>query len=190
MAEENHDITAALRRHTPAALRVHLADGGIRELAPPGGKRKRWSAVSQLLEEYQWSSCELLNNKSQVLHVLENDAPAEDLEDIGAGANGNGQVAGLMNIMLRGQDIALKRNAEQTKQLVDCVLRLAQAQHDSMVALQKLYTGNLRIVSELQAAVGKAADDADDEGLLSGKAIAELIPLLAAGHARSKEQAK
>jgi len=179
MAEENHDITAALRRHAPAALRVHLSDGGIRELAPPGGKRKRWSAVSQLLEEYQWSSCELLNNKSQVLHVLENDAPAEDLEDIGA-SNSNGQVAGLMNIMLRGQDIALRRNSEQTKQLVDAVLRLAQSQHESMVALQRLYTGNLKLVTELQEAAVKAKDDDDDDGILSGKAIAELIPLLAA----------
>lgn len=174
------DLAAAMRRHQPASLKVLLADGTVRDLAPPGGRRKRWSHVVATLEEYQWISVELLNAKSQVLTTIANDAPPDDLEDLDSPGPGGAQW--YVNGVLRGQDVVLRRHVEHTSKLTDAVVKLASVTVETLQSVQRLVSSHLEVVK------GLGGDgDGDGDGALSGAAMGDLIQLLAARNAVEKK---
>jgi len=167
-------LMVALKRCKPVALRALLADNTSRELAPPGGKRKNWKRMVETLDRMPWVQAELLDTTGRVVDVVDNDEPAGELEDL-AGVAQTGQVANLLNLMLRAQDMALKRNAEQNSQLATTVLKLADVLMRRLDSLERGYAANLKVAQQFVRQMGD-----EDEELLSDGPVGALMPLLAA----------
>jgi len=172
-------LTAAFRRCKPASLRATLADGSVRELAPPAGKRKRWSQITTLLDRMAWVSLELLDVKGRLVDCVENDQAGdiEDIQDATPGAVGT--AAKLLTIMLRGQDVALKRHGSMVESLVNANLRLCDVLMGRVESLEKGASANLKM-AEKYARKLAAAGDEDENGLMSSDLVADLMPMLLA----------
>lgn len=168
-------VAKELKRLKPVALRVELHDGSVREVAI-GGRRNKWSNCMATLAQLPWVQAEALDPKSRLIGVIENDqADVEDDDLFDDVPNTTADVKALMGVMLKGQDIALRRNAEQTKQLTDTVLKLADVLMTRLVSLERSYMNNLKLVQQFAAqGAGASSDD-----LMSTEAIGALMPAIA-----------
>jgi hypothetical protein len=148
-----------------------LLDGETKDVAIPG-KRKKWAQVLSILDKLSWIRLECLNAKGSVVDIIENDDPAEDLEDLdGYG----GQVHQLTGLMLKAQDIALRRNADQTKQQNEMILGLAKLLMERLNALEKGFAANLKMAQRFAMA---AAESGDEDELFSSPLVEALAPHL------------
>jgi hypothetical protein len=135
------------------------------------GKRKKWSHVRQMLDRLSWIRLECLDPRGKTLDIIDNDEPAEDLEDLdGYG----GQVHQLTALMLRAQDVALRRNAEQNRQSNEMVLELCKVLMARLTSLEKGFASNLALAQRYV----KASAGEDDDGLLSDPLVGALAPAL------------
>jgi len=167
-------VAKELRRLKPVALRVELHDGSVREVAI-GGRRNKWSNCMATLSQLPWVQAEALDPKSRLIGVVVNDqAEAED-EDIFEDSPVTGDLKALLSLMLKGQDVALRRNADQTKQLTDTVLKLADVLMTRLVSLERSYMNNLKLVQQFAAQGGAGSG----EDLMSTEAIGALMPVIA-----------
>ena len=168
-------LAKELRRLKPVALRVELHDGSVREVAI-GGRRNKWSNCLATLAQLPWVQAEALDPKSHLIGVIQNpDADEEDDNLFDDQANTSADVKALVGIMLKAQDVALRRNSDQTKQLTDTVLKLADVLMTRLVSLERSYMNNLKLVQQFAAQGGGG----DSESLMSTEAIGALMPAIA-----------
>lgn len=167
-------VAKELRRLKPVALSVELQDGTRREVAI-GGRRNKWSNCMATLAQLPWVQAEALDPKSKLIGIVVNDQVDDDDDELFEDSHVSSDVKALMGIMLKGQDVALKRNSEQTKQLTDTVLKLADVLMTRLVSLERSYMNNLKLVQQFAANGGGSSG----EELMSTEAIGALMPVLA-----------
>ena len=161
-------LTARLSKTRPSSLRVILTDGSEKEVAIPG-KRKKWSQVAKVLESYSWLRCECLDPKGRALDIVEN----EDLEEFEEEGSTARDLKPLLALMLKAQDIALRRNAEQSKQVIEMNLKLAEVLMKRLTSLEASFASNLRMAQRAAGANGE-----ESEGMMSTALIEALAPQL------------
>lgn len=116
-------LLGALKKHAPARLRATLTDDTVKDIAVSRG-RVKWAPVVELLGDLAWSRVELLDAKGGLLSVVDNDAPATDLETVGGASSGStraAEVGHLLGLMLRAQDMALQRHTEALKPTLEAL---------------------------------------------------------------------
>lgn len=121
-------LLSNLRRVAPVKVRVFDAQDEARDVAVPT-RRKKWSQVVQTIEARPWVRVEMLDKTGAVLGYVENDGPAEDLEDISGGGDsgGRGMIGhrAMLEMMIKAQTVALSyRDKEHTTLLQNVSLIL------------------------------------------------------------------
>jgi len=174
-ADSRSAVAKELRRLKPVALKVELHDGTVREVAIVG-RRNKWSAAMATLAQLPWVRLEALDQRSRVIGIIDNDQAEEreDELDFGDDMAVAQELRPLMALMLKAQDVALRRNGDQTRQLTETVLKLADVLMARLVSLERSYMNNLKLVQQFAANSGGSGDD-----LMSTEAMAGMMPLLA-----------
>lgn len=169
----NDATLSKIKRCRPASLKVILVDGTEEDIAIPG-KRKKWAAIAELIDKLAWVHIKCLNAKGATLDLLENDEAADEMEPLdGYG----GKVHQLTALMLRSQDVALRRQEKAMKDTMDMNLQLCKLMMDRLNALEKSFGANLKLVQRFARAAG---DSDGDDDLMSDQLLALMFPQLVA----------
>ena len=180
-------LFARLRKCKPRKLRVRCADGEEREVEVPA-HRNRWKALEGILRELEWVRVEAQNSKGSVLDIIENAdyEPADEIDQpfniVDDGGNRVADVAviaaQLVTVMLRAQDVALKRRTDDTRLCIDAQRQTIDLLVTRLTNLERFYGENASKVHELTRALADGANG--DE---SGAALAVLAQVLTQGKA-------
>jgi hypothetical protein len=173
----------------PSALRVTLIDGEVKDVAVPIRKRK-WQAIRSVLEGLDWVKFEALDKKGQIVGVYEAPeakqvAAVTEEDDAGDVAEDAFFVAvrRQTSLMLRAQDVALKRQSETQGQLLDQAVALLKVLTERTINLEKMYASNLTLVQELSMG-GPEEEPMQSDALLKALAPAMAKRLIGAGNKR------
>lgn len=125
-------------------VRVHTVDGQSADVAINERQRYRWKRLSETLDSFDWARLEALDDKGNIVGVLDNaNAGPDDSFDVGAldaigdETGGVGDVAQLTRIMLAAQDLALKRNNEHTRDLLNASVDLLRSYAQQLATTQQ-----------------------------------------------------
>lgn len=181
-------LLATMRRLAPAKVRAFDAEDTPRDIAVPS-RRKRWSQVVQTIESRPWVRVELLDRSSAVLGYVDNDGPAEEIEDISATGAGAGaqivQSRWFLDMMIRAQSTALSfRDKEHTALLQGMVnlLQVSSEQTRELVVFMRMQRDAAIETMAARAAAAAKGDELDLEALAeiikqSPKLLGALAPL-------------
>lgn len=173
-----------LRRIAPHHVRVYDSSDDYRDVAVPT-RRRRWAQVIETIEARPWTRCELMDKAGAILGYVENNAPAGELEDIGARdtpqmANGRW----LLDMMIRAQTTALTFRDKEHAALLAGMRDMMAVQTDAMRETIGLMREQRDVVAET-AAIRAAAEKGDDLDQIvklieaSPKLMEKLGPLIA-----------
>jgi hypothetical protein len=155
-------IITALKRWNPASVRVHLADGRTEQVAIPGRKNRRWVQVEKTLSQLRWVRLEALDAKGAIIDVLDNDAPASELEDLD-GTGTQNETARMLQLMLRAQEVALARQDKLVNTMLGNNLELSKVLMSRLNALEASHGSMLDLMREKMLELGgddmKSGDD-------------------------------
>jgi hypothetical protein len=161
-------------RPTPRSLVLHLADGERKTLAVPE-RRRKWVGIRKQLETYKWETIEAVNEKGAIIDTLSNDAE----DDYGLPVNDEhkpvAESAQMLALMLRAQDVALRRDKERIELLLTHQTKLVELVMGRLTAIEKDNMSHLRRISDMML---EGASD-DDEAGISGPMIANLLSMWA-----------
>ena len=148
-------------------------------------RRKKWGHVADVLTRLNWVEIRTFDKKGAMTAtlVLEGSDVEEaedaliDLDDGNERQSAALFVHGdrLLKLLLRGQDVALQRNNQSVKALVDACTRLLEASTTRVVALERI-AQNL-IAENLKQAQALAEATAGE--LVSGGLMESLAPAIA-----------
>lgn len=154
-------------RTRPTSLRVTLASGDVRTVAVP--EVKRWKQrVADVLASLSWISFESLDAKGQLLAAPCENQGAEqagDLEDLVDASATTAQVGGLLSLMLKGQDVALSRQARAYESVLANNAKLLEVISARLMAMEKQRHDDMVHLAELYQRVGQAGDSGGDDAM-------------------------
>lgn len=167
-------LLAKLRSLAPVRVRAYDAEDNPRDIAVPT-RRKRWSQVVATIESRPWVRIELLDKSGAVLGYVENDGPAEEIEDIGTGPAGSQivQCRWFLEMMIKSQTAALSfRDKEHTALLQGMVnlLQVSAEQTRELVVFMRMQRD--AAVETMAARAAAAAKNGDEWDL---EQVAEII---------------
>jgi hypothetical protein len=178
------ELIERLKAGQPKKLRVYDVDDTMRDVAIANHRRK-WSAAAATLASYAWTRIELLDGKNAVVGVIERGTtPATGIEDLatspgGRAAEVNAQVAGLLSLMLKAQDVALDRQQRMMSAVLDQQASLLRIVATRLTDAERARSEDMRAIRELTLAVADAEADAAEAAASqgqSGDALIKLVP--------------
>lgn len=179
-------LLATMRKLAPVKVRAFDAEDTPRDIAVPT-RRKRWSQVVTTIESRPWVRVELLDKSGAVLGYVDNDGPAEELEDISAGPAGAQivQARWFLDTMIKAQTAALTfRDKEHTALLQGMVnlLQVSAEQTRELVVFMRMQRDAAIETVAARAAAAAKGDELDLEALAeiikqSPKLLQSLAPL-------------
>jgi hypothetical protein len=179
-------LLASLRRCAPVKVRVYDAQDESRDVAVPT-RRKRWSQVVETIEARPWVRVEMLDKAGAVLGYVENDGPAEELEDLDADRRGGGMFRerALMEMLIKAQRMALEfRDKEHTTLLqnVSVILQTNANVMQETIAIMRLQRDEAVSIAEVRAEAAAGGDLGEVVKLIeaSPKLMQSFGPLIAA----------
>jgi len=151
-------LLSALRQLAPAKVRAYDAEDNARDIAVPT-RRKRWSAVIQAIEARPWIRVECLDRSGAVLGYVQNDGPAEELEELGTTPHGAVamQQRWLLELLIRAQQTALTYRDKEHSALLVAVRDIMAVQSDATRELVVLMRAQRDIAAEMAAQRAAAA---------------------------------
>lgn len=158
-------LLAALKRHNPAKVRAYSGDDDIRDIAVPT-RRKRWSAVIEVIESRSWSRVELMTRSGEILGVVDNTSPAGDVEDVGAesrAAKTRSEAEWIVQLVVRAQREALTFRDAEVTQLLQAQGAVVRELTNGMQALTAMYQAQVQAAHELATVQAQAASGGDSE---------------------------
>lgn len=126
------------------SVKVVCVDGRETELALPPKQRYRMKRFSEALAGFPWFRLEALDSRGKVLGWCEN-AEVDDEVREDAVSDTTAEVNQLTSIMLRAQDVALRRQAEHTHELLSASVELLRV-YGQLLSTQQ------QTIAQLQAA--------------------------------------
>lgn len=163
-------LVLALRKLRPAKVRAIVDADTARDVAVPGSQRHRWQTVARVLASFQWQRVEALDKSGALLGVIEGDheedpiVPAVDMMP----AAGLDREHGLLTLMLKAQEVALRSQAGAMATLVDGYKALAETMFARLssheAALDKVLS--LAHQAATRVATGGAADEDPTDKLM------------------------
>lgn len=168
-------LMGKLKSWQPLSLDVLCADGATKQLAVPA-KRRKWQTLQHMLEHLEWVRVEAKRG-DKIVGFFENPdfAAAEEIEDLEF-SGATGEVAKLLSLMLRAQDVALSRRGNESKAALDALVKVVGIQGTRLQHLERVYASNISMVQSMVKKLGGAADD--EIGDMSGAALFELMGML------------
>lgn len=182
MATGPRSLLDALKNARPSTVRARLADDSTREIAVPT-TRQRWQHVEKVLDGVPWVAVEFLDAKGKLLGApwLRDEAPTavEDLGEVVAGGRRGSEVAALMGVMLRAQDMVLWRHNEALRPTLEASRALLTDMSAALVELRRETAESMQRERDLMLALAQAAASEDGDGGALPK-MEQLMPILAA----------
>lgn len=119
-----------LKEHKPAVVMAIDGDGSETKINVADVRNKH-ARVMTALREIAWVRCDLLDKKGGLLYrhqrnADDRDAPAGELEDLPP-TRAMAEVSGLVNIMLRAQEMVLVRHQQTTAGKDDALMRIVDS---------------------------------------------------------------
>lgn len=184
-----------LKEHKPTTLIAYDQDDEQVKVNVPD-VRNRHARALQALTDIPWVRVDLLDKKGGLLHrhlrCADDREPAGELEEIGRGVSSQlaGNLAQLVQVMLRAQEMVLIRHQQATQQILDAQnkildtavkrLEIQEVQYEHAMRLNHALSGDLvnAQLAQLQLA---PPEHVDDEGnarpaSMSDKALAAFLP--------------
>jgi hypothetical protein len=177
-------VIEKIKASNAVTLNVELLDGNVRIVAVPT-VRRRWARLRASVANIgEWKQIECLDKKGAIITIIANEnasASDDDLDvDVGDGDDTARALTPLLSLMLKAQDVALKRNHDLLKAVFDSQGRLLELVSNRLANMEKAFETNLdrtqdyaeRWIETMQElAKGNAASGGDPE-------VAELLKLL------------
>jgi hypothetical protein len=153
-------VVAALKRFRPLKVRAVFAEGDPRDVAVPM-RRRRWEAVADTLEALpSWVRVEMMDKAGALLGAIEadGDATTEKRDKLAAREHA------MLDVMLRAQEMALKRQNEAMAAMLNGYTSLANLALARLSSLERSYASALDMMHAAAQRLEPRA--ADDEGPL------------------------
>lgn len=163
--EETERAIEKLKLWQPKSLTVHCADGELHPVAIPE-RRRKWVTVAQTLEGLCWRRIDAKDKQGATVGVITCDLG--ELEEIPISPKVS-EVSGLLGLMLKAQDVALKRDHERLQALINQQTKLVEIVVKRLVSLE---TKHMELI-EFAASLG-----GDGDGSTSGKVLEDVLPAL------------
>jgi len=183
------DCVKKLKTHGSKLHTVEVSDGNEKTILGMPTKRHKWKTLERQLDDLGWREARAKDKAGSVIGIYT--ADGDDDEEFVDNVQLPEDMAAMLlfaekvcAMVLSGQQVALKAQERQSKSLMEGHAALAKVLTDRLVALERMYAANLRIA---QNAVEQTGDG--DEGLLSGPALAVLLPEILRGHYAQKAAA-
>lgn len=179
-------LTKELRRWRPGKI-VAVVEGERRDIALPGSRRRRWEMVARLLLSLDWTRVELLDAKGALLHTVEaeveateDDAPGVDLAKY-VGPAGLDREAGLLALMLKGQEVALKHQAGTLATVTEGNRLLVETVLNRLMHMESMFGKTLQLAHDAAQRVAAASAGGDQDADGADAAIMEMLKAATAG---------
>ncbi len=150
------DVVQKLKPLNPAKLRVRTVDGGER-LVAVSSKRKKWEALTQTLDQLDWTSIEALNAKEEVLGVVHEEV--DYVDDVTGSASS--EATKIVSLVLKAQDIVLRRQKEHDGGLLEAMHNMLGVMTERVVELEQTYSRMLKMTHD---AVMSSAEEGGELG--------------------------
>lgn len=179
----------ALRSVRPRMVLAVDAEGKEYKInIPDSVGRNRHQHVMAALDGIDWSHVDLLDGKGGLLgrHVrsVADAEPAGELEPL-ARSRELSQMSGMLTIMLRAQEVALARQQQGTKELLEAALKMMDSATRRLEAAEARLTSEIDtnyqlshelLVKQLEASMATAVDGGDDGETMASAALREILP--------------
>jgi len=181
MDSDSAGVVAQLKGTNPMSLVVYMVDGETKNLAVPQVRRK-WAHLRKVLDNLApWARLEAIDRKGNICAVVDNPR-ADDSEtlDLYAPSKQAGDVAQLVQIMLKAQDVALSRQGSMLKSVLDNNAQILSMVSQRLGMLEKNYMQNLELVQDFAQAAASAAGEDGKGDSQAWEALIELAPQIPA----------
>lgn len=186
------DLHEKLKEHKPAQVIAFTEDDEQVKVNVPDVRQKH-ARVITALKDIPWILVDLLDKKGGLLHrhkrcVDDSDAPAGEIEDIRTSRT-NAELSGLLQIMLKAQEVVLIRHTQSMQQAFDAqnrlmestLRRLDQQEQQLAQAMQMNHALSGDLVNAQLQQLQLVAPGTDDEGnpkpvSNSDRALAAFLP--------------
>lgn len=190
------DLYEKLKEHKPAI--VHAFDENDEKVVVNvSDVRQRHARVMSALKEVPWIRVDLLDKKGGLLHrhnrcADDRDNAAGELEDLGGGGGSTlrgAELATMLGLMLKAQEVALIRQQQGVQQLLDAQNRLMEsmirrqdaqdARHEQAMQMNHALSADLVNAQLSQLQLGPAPVDENGEAKPasnSDRALAAFLP--------------
>ncbi len=164
----------------PASLRVFDANNVAHDVEIPK-RRRRWVSVEKVLEQIAWVRVEMLAPDGKLRAVFENPdyEEADSLEDLDTAAPGS--LAEGLALMLKAQDVALKRQGDQSRMVLDTCIKVIDVLAQRLTHHERQAVQNMELLQRAARRVQAVENSDEDFQLNSLDAMADLVFLLKGG---------
>lgn len=165
---------AELQRLRPAKLRVFCRDSDEAKAVAIPATRKKWERLGATLDGLEWTRIEALDARGNITGIVarEDDEPAEpELVEM----NEAEQLAPMMSLMLRAQQVALQQQGVLLKPLIDGMAKLVQVQTEALGAVAGAYRMALAAASTAPTGGGRSEEGDGDQALFRFLQVAMMM---------------
>lgn len=143
-----------LKEQKPAVVMAYDGDGAETKINVSDVRNKH-SRVMIALREIAWVRCDLLDKKGGLLYrhqrnADDRDMPAGEIEDLPP-TRAMAEVAGLVNIMLRAQEMVLARHQQTTAGKDEALMRIVESAMSRLELQERQLEHAMRLNHQLSA---------------------------------------
>lgn len=166
-----------LKRWQPWTIDVHTADGEKKTVKIPE-KRTKWESVKATLKSFNWVRIEAHNKRKELLGTVSDEDGGMGLfteVDLGGVSSIPKVVAVLLSLVIKAQDMALKRDRERMEMVMSHQTKLVESVVGKFANMQRTQMAHLEMISDLM--IKTAGDDDSTSGAYVGTGIKALLAL-------------
>jgi len=158
-------LTREFRRLRPAKVRA-IVEGEPRDIAIPG-KRHKYEVLCKILDALAWTRIECLTARGELLGIIEADVEEPDVAmsvegTLGKAPGGLDREHGLLLLMLRAQEVALRHQSGAMATLTDGYRALTETVFSRLASMEATYEKTLRLAHDAAQRVAVGANEAPD----------------------------
>ena len=178
-------LLATLRRVAPTKVRAYGAtDEDVRDIAVPT-RRRKWSQVIEAIEARAWTRIELMDKSGAVLGYIDNEGPANEVEDLTSrGAQTKHDAEWFVKITVQAMKDAMAMRNDETAALLAAQGAVVREMASGIAALSAVYREQVIAATDAAraraeaAAAGQAGEGSLKELLDAAPQIMQALPLL------------
>jgi len=182
------DIAATLRHYQPVSVRAYDAHDDVRDIAIPHGARTKWKRAAKTIEARPWVRLDLLDKGGKTLAHVDNDGPAEDIEELSAASSSatarDERMLALYHRITR--DVRAMDSRENVELIAAC-REMMKVVTEGMRTLAEIQRAQYAALAELRSSSSEGGGTSEDELM---KMLMPLIPALLARNPTAAAVAK
>lgn len=177
------NLSQTLRHYQPVSIRAYDAHDDVRDIAVPHGARTKWKRAAATVDARPWVRLDLLDKGGKVLAHVDNDGPADDIEELSPASSAQlARDERMLALLMRAQRDFAQLQSRDTTELLGACREMMRVVTDATRALAEIQRAQINALTDLRANAPESGGGAiDDETLL--KVLAPMLPALLARNA-------